>query len=95
MDVSAVEFGHYKITVNSYAPGIVETPMCTCAHGVLTLVTLRIWIAINAIAKLGTMDKDMADWGKSVSCPSDFQCVLARVLILFVPCPVAHSRETH
>ena len=33
----ALELGRYKITVNSYAPGVIETPMSTCQHGILLL----------------------------------------------------------
>lgn len=34
---SALELGRYNITVNAYAPGIIETPMCMCQHDAVTV----------------------------------------------------------
>jgi len=34
---SALELGRYRITVNSYAPGVIDTPMSMCRDGILLL----------------------------------------------------------
>ena len=37
----ALELGRYNITVNSYAPGLIETPMGKCQHDVLNRSVLK------------------------------------------------------
>ena len=36
--ISALELGRHKITVNCYAPGVIETPLSTCPRTVSCLL---------------------------------------------------------